>query len=199
MAVEDDVDLAVEGSDDVREAGATGRAEIYGAFERFVEKRGVGLGEAEDRAGRTFLAWGLPFVELNAGADVFDVGVVDKLGGGQRDLGAGNVGFTGLGGESGGEGRVTSLLGGPGELEGELGGEGQAGAVRNLVVPGQIGCPAFVAGQLGVDREVGAVGRVEREVRTVEVDQYRTHPQRDPAEDGRDRVSDSAQLRGDRI
>ena len=79
LADEVDVaDLAVEVGDEVGEP-VRADAEVDGAFERFFEQRGVGLGVAEDGAGRA-----------SAGANCsacrcLDVGVVEDLAGGQGD------------------------------------------------------------------------------------------------------------------
>ena len=58
---------------------------------------------------------------------------------------------------------------------------------------------AFVAGDRAVDRERVAVGRVEGEVLAVEIDQDRAQPQRDAAEDLRQRVRDGRHLGGGRV
>ena len=50
-----------------------------------------------------------------------------------------------------------------------------------------------------VDRERVAVGRVEREVRAIEVDLDRAQPQRDPFEDLRQRIGDRGDLGGRRV
>ena len=96
LAVEGDVDLAVEGGDDVGELVAAAGAQVDGAFEGLFEQRGFGLGEADHRAGWA-LSPGLACGELDPGAGALDVGVVEELGVGQGDRGAGDVGFAGAG------------------------------------------------------------------------------------------------------
>ena len=51
VAVEVDVDLAVEGGDDVGQL-VRGGAQVDRAFQGLVEQRGLGLGEADHRARR---------------------------------------------------------------------------------------------------------------------------------------------------
>ena len=74
-ADEDDVDLAVEVGDDVGEfAFAAVGSEVDRAFEGLVQQWGVSDGGAEDRGGGAGVGG-----ELDPGAGVVDVGVVDEL------------------------------------------------------------------------------------------------------------------------
>ena len=122
LAVEVDVDLAVEGGDEVGEAALVFRrgAQVDRAFERLFKQRGFRPCGADDRAGRAFVGG-----ELNLRAWVLDVGVVDDLRGGQRHRGGGDVCFTGLGAQVGAQGWVAVVPGRTGELQSELGSEGE--------------------------------------------------------------------------
>ena len=95
-------------------------AQVDGAFEGLFEQRGFGLGEADDRARRAPFAGDRAFGELDPGAGVLDVGVVEELGVGQGDRGAGDVGVGAAAGvgEVGVQGGVAGVLGGAGEAAG---------------------------------------------------------------------------------
>ena len=77
--------------------------------------------------------------------------------------------------------------------------ERQRRAVDGVEVGGEVGDRPLVADPLGVDRESAAVGRVDHEVRAVDVDLDRAHPDRDAADDLRDRVRDGRDLGVERV
>ena len=77
--------------------------------------------------------------------------------------------------------------------------ERQRGAVDRLEVGGEVGHGALVADPLRVDRERRAVGRVDREVRLVDVDLDRAHPDRDAADDRRHGVGDGGDVGVERV
>ena len=85
VADEGDVDLAVQGGDDVGELVATAGAQVDGAFEGLFEQRGLGFGEADIGARGALFAGSLACEELDLGAGGLDVGVVEDLGGRQGD------------------------------------------------------------------------------------------------------------------
>ena len=60
MADEGDVDLAVEGGDDVGEVATGGGAQVDGAFEGLFEQRGFGFGEADVGSRRAAFAGNWP-------------------------------------------------------------------------------------------------------------------------------------------
>ena len=82
------------------------------------------------------------------------------------------------------------------EGEAELRPVGQAGAVGDLEVRGEVGLRAFVTAERGVDGERVAVGRVEGEVGAIEVDEDPAEAEGDAAEDQGKRVGDGGDLGG---
>jgi hypothetical protein len=75
----------------------------------------------------------------------------------------------------------------------------EAGAVGDLEVVAQVRHATLVAGQGRGHRAAVAVGRVEREVRTVEADLDEPRAQRNPFQDLRERVGVDAHLRRRRV
>ncbi len=84
----------------------------------------------------------------------------------------------------------------PESSSGELGGEGEGGAVGDLEVLGGGGDGAFGAEDFGLDFEGVAVGRVEGEVRAVEVDEDLAEAEGDALEDLGQRGADGGDLGG---
>ena len=102
----------------------------------------------------------------------------------------------GLGGERRVQGGVAGALGGAGELRASLGAKGRLAQLATWKCSLRVAIAAFVAEDFAVDRERIAVGRVEGEVRAVEVDQDRAQPQRDAFEDLGQGVGDGGDLGG---
>src|SRR6202040_2196613 len=123
-----DVDLAVEVEGEVGEA-LGGGAKVGVAGQRLVEERRGDFGVAEHRAGRA-----APGGEIDPGADVPDVSVVEQLVGWQGARNRGGVCFSGCGGDPGVDRRVAKAVHSAGQLQGELGVEGQGAAVGDLEV-----------------------------------------------------------------
>ena len=84
--------------------------------------------------------------------------------------------------------RLGSLVAGgrtpPAELaDRHLRGKGERRAVDGVEVGGEVRDRPLIADSLRGDREGAAVGRVDHEVRFVDIDLDRAHPDRDPADD----------------
>ena len=77
--------------------------------------------------------------------------------------------------------------------------EPEVRAVDRVEVGGEIGARPLVADPLRGDAHVGAIRRVDHEVRPVDVDLDRPHPQRDAADDQRQRVGDGADVGVERV
>ncbi len=160
MADQGNVDLAVEGGDDVGEfSSATAGAQVDGAFQRLFEEGSFGLGEADHRAG-----WALLRGILDARAGGLEVGVVEELGVGQGDLDLGDIGFAGIGGEDGGRAGLPACLVEPEKPMVSLGAKGRMRQLATWKWADGVATGAFGAEYFGFDGEGIAVGRVEGEV-----------------------------------
>jgi len=130
VADQGDVDLPVQGGDDVGELSSdSAGAQIDGAFERLFEEGSFGLRESDYRAG-----WALLGGILNARTGLLEVGVVEELGAGKGGLDFGDIGFAGTGSEGSVECRVASMPGRARKAHGEPGSEAEASAVGDLEV-----------------------------------------------------------------
>ena len=123
-------------------------------------------------------------------AEVAEVALVDREGlrEGDRERFDVGVAFAGLQVEP--QARVLGPSGGL--LAAELGDrhpriKAECGTVVGVEVGGEVSDRALVADPLRGDREGTAVGRVDHEVRLVDIDLDRAHPDRDPADDLRHR------------
>ena len=95
--------------------------------------------------------------------------------------------------------RVPATVDAAVQLEGQLGLVGQAGAVGDLEAGPQAERSPFVCRAGWRHRSRIAIGGVEREVRPVEVDPDRAQPQRNTAEDLRQRIGRDRHLGRDRV
>ena len=193
-----DVDLAVQRGDQVRQFVFGVRAQVDRAFERAVEQRRRRFGEAVDRVRRAFVGG-----ELDPGADVADVRLFEDQRFRQRDLRARDVGVAGAGDEgrpqfrflrsaSGRRRSAGRACGLKPRLSQPLAWNGLEAATE-LKLAGSAGLappPCSVAFEGGGR----AVGRVERELRPVDLDRDRADVEQGAPVDMRDRVGDRRHL-----
>ena len=116
--------------------------------------------------------------------------LVDLEGGRQRHREGPDVGVVRAGPEVEAQrrvGRSLGLLASALQRDGHLRLEGKRRAVVGVEVGREVGHRPLVADPLRVDGEVRAVGRVDHEVRAIDVDSDFAHPDRDAADDRRHR------------
>ncbi len=161
---DDDVDLPLQVDRDVGQL-PFGGAQVDRARQRLVENRGGRHRPAQHRAGRTSAVG-----EVGGDAGRADVRAVEQLALGQRDGDVAQVGFAWFGRQHRLDRRLTPPPDAARELQRELRFRRQDRAVRQLVVGAAHRLRAGVSSDLRRHRERVAVGRVEGEVGTVEID-----------------------------
>ena len=95
--------------------------------------------------------------------------------------------------------RVSAAVDAAHDAQGQLWTEWHRRATCHLEMGGQARQGTLVSGQRRVDGEGVAGGGIKREVGAIEVDQNLADPNRNPADDLRERVGDGGDLSGSRV